>query len=1387
VILASFAGLVFGFFAIKKLLIRRNEKKFVQSVIHEEEQRAGEDINQEDLDLQEVHSQWKEAVAKLKKSHLRKFGNPLYVLPWYILMGESRSGKTSAIKNSNLSSSLTDVSSNAVHAGTRHYDWWFLDQAIILDTAGRYSIPIDEERDKQEWQTFLTLLSRYRKKEPVNGVIVTVPANDLLEGDLTALSEKAKNIRQRINQMMRILGAKFPVYLLVTKMDLVNGFTDFCDHIPDQRDTQVMGYSNESNNTDCLEVLEQCMDTVFNHIRNLRFVFIQDRINNFAVSFPNEFMHLKPGLESYVRSLFGDDIYQAAPLFRGIYFSSALREGAPGSEFLKDAGIEYSNEDYLDKNKGFFLKSFFNAILPRDRNIFTPLSEFLMWRRTTLSLGVFSLILIFLALSGLLIFSYHNNLKVLNQFNGNFFNGKPSVHNNVDVILTLDRQRFEIEKLEDNNSSWILPRLGLNQSTQLESSIKQQFVDDVRKNIIEPTDKLLFDKINRINRHTSHEDIVDCAVYTVRRIIALKSFINNESLSGRKEFQKSVENIFPKLKRPVPTAIASRFSYIYYDYLKWNSDDKYCINKLKELQQQFSKIAEKSGDFQWLLSSSVCPIPDLTLSDFIKGYAFNGSEYSSKLFVKGAFTQSGREKIHKFIALIKQAFQDEAKFKKLETDFWAWYSKEFYSGWLNFASTFPKGREWRALIDNWSDIATLMTTDHNPYFLLLGKMADEFELFKTSEKTRPAYADTVIRLKTIRYLAEAEAKKAKGSMLAKLAIAREKLTNKIEKNTKQAYNVVDRQTAAEFDYNLKLSKIWNEYITNLKTISSATSYNEKCYLMFSDFFKALSDQSKQDAPFNKTYDNLVRLKAFLKQSNTSSVVLDLLEGPFDFLTSYGVYNSTIYLQHKWEEIILSASHNVNADNYYSILFDRDKGLVWKFVNGEAAPFIDQSGTGFYSRTAFGLRLPFTKTFFRLLNKGKSLSLEQQKEYAVVIQTSPMSVNKTAMIRPYSAILTLECADEKTEFVNNNFLETKKFIWNPATCGDVTLTIEFRDETLIKKYRGKLGFAHFLFDFKDGTKVFNVADFPEHSGYLINNSVTDINISYKITGIQPVLEFLNRGAPIVPNVIFTNIGNKKAKYPISRQKQPQALPEKKRTKFKKSYAVTLETLPMGVNKSAQVKPETSILWMKCKGKIMRFTNNNYPESISFDWEPAHCGKVVIITHFPDITLVKEYKNFFDFAKDFNYSSKTFTSDDFPAQKEILLKKGISSITLSYVFKGDLPGFRKKALGIKKNNNNLKQHSFSSNILIDKQNINHYTIHILLGPDRDKIIDFIKQNNLTDKCAVYSSIINGRKNYNVIYGSFKTFKEAEKVMNSLPPRVAKHSPWIRRFASIIKEMK
>ena len=108
-ILVGLCGLWIGLIFVKKIMLRRREQNFVSQVIDQDEsyiQTLGTDKKDSAIELQQ---RWKDAMGALRKSHLKKQGNPLYVLPWYLVIGESGSGKTTAIESAHLSSPFAEV------------------------------------------------------------------------------------------------------------------------------------------------------------------------------------------------------------------------------------------------------------------------------------------------------------------------------------------------------------------------------------------------------------------------------------------------------------------------------------------------------------------------------------------------------------------------------------------------------------------------------------------------------------------------------------------------------------------------------------------------------------------------------------------------------------------------------------------------------------------------------------------------------------------------------------------------------------------------------------------------------------------------------------------------------------------------------------------------------------------------------------------------------------------------------------------------------------------------------------------------------------------------------------------------------------------------------
>jgi type VI secretion system protein ImpL len=276
-VLLGLLGVIIGLFLLKKMLSKQREQHFVNQIVEQDNRRLKGLSDKEREQSRALQERWREAIETLRQSHLRKLGNPLYVLPWYLVMGESGSGKTTAIKSARLSTPFAGQIQASGISGTKNCDWWFFDEAVLIDTAGRYAIPVDEGRDKEEWNKFLNLLAKYRKREPLNGLIVTIAADTLMGGQTQTLEQEGIHIRRRIDELMLALGAKFPIYILVTKCDLIQGMTQFCDQIPEGSLSQPMGSINEDLSRDAKSFLAKVFDSLGERLRGLRLLLLHNK------------------------------------------------------------------------------------------------------------------------------------------------------------------------------------------------------------------------------------------------------------------------------------------------------------------------------------------------------------------------------------------------------------------------------------------------------------------------------------------------------------------------------------------------------------------------------------------------------------------------------------------------------------------------------------------------------------------------------------------------------------------------------------------------------------------------------------------------------------------------------------------------------------------------------------------------------------------------------------------------------------------------------------------------------------------------------------------------------------------------------------------------------
>jgi type VI secretion system protein ImpL len=300
-----------------------------------------------------LRKRFEEAVTVLKQADLggtsRK--NPLlalltrrqyvYELPWYIFIGPPGSGKTTALVNSGLKFPFAErFGQEAIRGigGTRNCDWWFTDEAVLLDTAGRYTTQeSNREADSAAWTEFLQLLKKYRPRRPINGVIVTVSVTDLLQQNTAQREAQANAIRKRIQELHQEFNIAFPLYVLVTKTDLLAGFMEFFGEYGKEERAQVWGTtfpyvekkpsSSPPANFDAeFAGLEQRLnDRLVDRLQQERDV--QKRALIYA--FPQQFSSLKTLLGDFLNQVFSPTRYEQPPLWRGFYFTSGTQEGTP--------------------------------------------------------------------------------------------------------------------------------------------------------------------------------------------------------------------------------------------------------------------------------------------------------------------------------------------------------------------------------------------------------------------------------------------------------------------------------------------------------------------------------------------------------------------------------------------------------------------------------------------------------------------------------------------------------------------------------------------------------------------------------------------------------------------------------------------------------------------------------------------------------------------------------------------------------------------------------------------------------------------------------------------------------------------------------------------------
>lgn len=268
-----------------------------------------------------------------------------YQAPWFLALGATGSGTTTLLHYTRqvLPLGKPDAYSDTAPIGL---NWWIFDQNVVLDVEGDLVLQATgTNSDQPNWRGLLRLLRRRRYRRPCDGVLLAIPASELLSFQAAdpetqeALAARASVLRRKLWQAQEILGMQLPVYLVITKTDLVPGFSDFVDLLSSADTGQIFGWSSPdppetAYNAGSVDTAWQSIETSLTRqlLRHAAVAPEEHVGNRDLVAFPAALRQLVEPLRIYMNQIFSPGAAKESFPFRGLYFCGghALGEETAG-------------------------------------------------------------------------------------------------------------------------------------------------------------------------------------------------------------------------------------------------------------------------------------------------------------------------------------------------------------------------------------------------------------------------------------------------------------------------------------------------------------------------------------------------------------------------------------------------------------------------------------------------------------------------------------------------------------------------------------------------------------------------------------------------------------------------------------------------------------------------------------------------------------------------------------------------------------------------------------------------------------------------------------------------------------------------------------------------
>lgn len=990
--------------------------------------------------------------------------------PWFLVTGIQGGGQRGLLANSHVPSQA-GVCGDSSHERWFTCRWWFFRSAMYLVLSANYTH--GNSLYRQAWLQLTRWMARVRSP---SGVVLCLPISLLLEADSKARLMAAHQVREQLEPLQHRLGHRLPVWVVITQSEILPGFQAWSRLLSGQQRREILGgFIRPEMDGNCTGALEQTLHAIIRAIKASHFcqVYHQKQPPEAAIlRLPELISQLQSPLREYLNALFEHNHYQQHSLLRGLFFTATEISGTVSS--------------------GIFSQQLLEGSLPEQPAEKISLGG-IRYRRSRLT-GLLLVLLIVMGITGSFL-SFSSDIQQLKC-------------DTADSPAQCDYQRYRLAE------SWTTGNSGLFYPVQylLRQHLADQFLHHFSGYDLWPDNTFSEPAENPPGEPEARKR---------QRIISLARFINTETAIMHgvhlEQLQTmpawSVDNLTGKsVPLPQDEVVALLLA-------RYRTD--HTVPALTQWRDALQRLLGKRGDWSWLLNDDI--VTDgkaVTMSDFWPLI----SQGKREPHVNAIYTQDGERDINLLLDEVGEALGNPETFIQQRAGFITDYHQRRQSAWLRLAQAMPEGETAIQGRESWRQVMRQIVQGNSPYVMFFQRLATDMKAIQPHEKQR-------------------------------WLIEQERLWQLHHYN--QEIKVLQQAALDNFSLRLRILRMLGllpaaSVRINENTLTSYRAWRQQLHqaaqqILLGDKEATLQVQSAMDEGQEAGKAGLRLLLSLAGQwqhnaLNGQRVLQEpllwyLWQGDNRLVLRYALYSAADRLQKQWEKQVVWPIDN----NVTTIQSDTPEGAGRlsdysnNFVRESASWALNMNSKGITRKEITGIAFPFTDTFMRFINElvrpdaqlqaTEEIRRRLQEKRAVLNETQgndaaqesgasrwvpltftsqPTTANRGAQILPVGNTLTLICNGEMQRITSINFSDSTTLRWDPASCQQLQLDIQFPGFQLSKVYSGPEGIASLLRALSPGELSLEAGAFPGQRTELALLGINHVTVRYQLEGVQAAL-------------------------------------------------------------------------------------------------------------------------------------------------------------------------------------------------------------------------------------------------------------------------------------------